>query len=322
MADAVLPFAGMRVLDFAQFVAGPVAALRLSDLGAEVIKVERPQGGDLCRSMVVYDQRLDGDSLVFHTFACGKKNVAADLKAPTDLDKVRALIATMDVMTHTFRPGVMERIGLGYDAVRALKPDIVYGSISGFGPVGEWADLPGQDLLARPRSGVMWLSGNADRHRVGGLVETSLLKGLINLQFEFITTWLNSGAVAPERDREGSAHGYLPAPYGVFETAEGHLALAMTRLETLASVPGLDSIARFAAEKDAGFRHRHEIHAALRQVLKRDDARSWGRQPTERGIWCARVLDWAGGLESESGRRLKMAPSAGASEPFAPNLVA
>ena len=89
-----LPLAGLRVLDFAQFLAGPVAALRLADLGADVIKVERPAGGDLCRSMVVNDQRLGADSLVFHTFNRGKKSVAADLKQPTDLARVKRLIAT------------------------------------------------------------------------------------------------------------------------------------------------------------------------------------------------------------------------------------
>lgn len=107
-----LPLGRLRILDFAQFLADPVAALRLSDLGAEVIKIERPSGGDPCRSMVVNDQMLDGDSLVFHTFNRGKKSVTADLKQTADLERVRALVATADVLIHNFRPGVMERLGL------------------------------------------------------------------------------------------------------------------------------------------------------------------------------------------------------------------
>lgn len=161
MTAEPLPLEGVRVLDFAQFLAGPVAALRLADMGAEVIKVERPGSGDACRSMVVNDQRLGGDSLVFHTFNRGKKSLAADLKNPEDLACVRSLVAEADVMIHNFRPGVMERIGLGYDTVRELNPRIVYGAVSGYGTTGPWKDKPGQDLLVQALSGIAWLNGDA-----------------------------------------------------------------------------------------------------------------------------------------------------------------
>lgn len=121
-----LPLAGLRVLDFAQFLAGPVAAMRLADLGADVIKVDRPKGGDACRSLVINDQKFSGDSLLFHTFNRGIRSFAADLKSGTDLADVRALIGTADVIIHNFRPGIMERFGLDYDSVRAINTDIVY----------------------------------------------------------------------------------------------------------------------------------------------------------------------------------------------------
>ena len=227
-----LPLSGLRVLDFAQFLAGPVAALRLADLGAEVIKIERPQGGDLCRSMVVNDQRLDGDSLVFHTFNRGKKSVTADLKRPEDLADVRRLIETADVMIHNFRPGVMERIGLGYDAVETLNPRLVYGAVSGYGAEGPWKDKPGQDLLVQALSGIAWLNGNDGDGPVptgfamldvatagqlvqgilaclvrrgvsgrGGLVEVDLMSAAIDMTFEQFTCFLNdeSGRAATRR---------------------------------------------------------------------------------------------------------------------------
>ena len=156
-----LPLAGVKVLDFSQFLAGPVCALRLQDLGAEVIKIERAGQGDLCRSLVVADQTVGPDSLLFHTINRGKRSVAVDLKSPADLATVRRLIASADVMIHNFRPGVMERIGLGYEAVEAINPRIVYGCVSGYGPDGVWRDQPGQDLLAQSRSGLVWLNGSA-----------------------------------------------------------------------------------------------------------------------------------------------------------------
>src|ERR1051325_4397850 len=126
MEDRALPLAGLRVLDFAQFLAGPSCALRLADLGADVIKVERPQGGDLCRQLSLADQRRGADSALFHTINRNKRSFAADLKVPADLERVHALIATADVMIHNFRPGVMERIGLDWGSLRARYPRLVY----------------------------------------------------------------------------------------------------------------------------------------------------------------------------------------------------
>lgn len=317
-----LPLSGLRVLDFAQFLAGPVAALRLSDLGAEVIKVERPQGGDLCRSMVVNDQRLDGDSLVFHTFNRGKKSVAADLKQPADLDRVRALIETADVMIHNFRPGVMDRIGLGFDDVRALNPRIVYGAVTGYGGDGPWRDKPGQDLLVQALSGIAWLNGNADDGPVptgfamldvataghlvqgilaclvrrgitgtGGLVEVDLMSAALDMTFEQFTCYLNDDKdAAPRRHAQGNANPYQPAPYGVYRTADGWMALAMCPLAKLADLLDAPRIAGFAQE-DA-FARLDEIKAVVADVIESQPAQHWLDILEPAGIWCAPVLDW------------------------------
>ncbi len=316
-----LPLSGLRVLDFAQFLAGPVAALRLADLGAEVIKIERPQGGDLCRSMVVNDQRLDGDSLVFHTFNRGKKSVTADLKRPEDLADVRRLIETADVMIHNFRPGVMERIGLGYDAVETLNPRLVYGAVSGYGAEGPWKDKPGQDLLVQALSGIAWLNGNDGDGPVptgfamldvatagqlvqgilaclvrrgvsgrGGLVEVDLMSAAIDMTFEQFTCFLNDDSGQPRRHAQGNANPYQPAPYGVYRTADGHMALAMAPLAKLAELLACPEIAAFGQAQ--AFARLNEIKSVVAGVLATQPTKHWLDILEPAGLWCAPVLDW------------------------------
>src|SRR4051795_10163964 len=111
------PLEGLLVLDLSQFLSGPSAALRLADLGANVIKIERPDGGDLCRQLYISNLELDGDSTLFHSINRNKQSFAANLKDPIDREHTIALIKTADVLIQNFRPGVMERLGLGYDAV-------------------------------------------------------------------------------------------------------------------------------------------------------------------------------------------------------------
>lgn len=328
MTGFEVPLDGLRVLDFAQFLAGPVAALRLSDLGAEVVKIERPNGGDLCRSMVVNNQRLDGDSLVFHTFNRGKKSVAADLKDAGDLARVRDLIAGADVMIHNFRPGVMERIGLGYDDVRALNPQIVYGAVSGYGTAGPWRDKPGQDLLIQALSGIGWLNGNDGDGPVpigfamldvataanlvqgilaclvrrgvtgtGGLVEVDLLSSAIDMTFEQFTCFLNDGQTQPKRHAFGNANPYQPAPYGVYPTSDGYLAFAMTPLSVVARVLNAPEIAQYA--QDDAFAKLNEIKALVSKVIEMEPTDHWIDVLAAAGIWCAPVLDWNGLVASD-----------------------
>src|SRR5882757_11239345 len=124
------------VVDFSQFLSGPSAGLRLADMGARVIKIEKPGTGDICRQLYVSDTRIEGESTIFHAINRNKQSYAADLKKGEDLEKVKKLIRQADVVLHNFRPGVMERIGLDYETVRALNPRIVYGEVSGYGSEG------------------------------------------------------------------------------------------------------------------------------------------------------------------------------------------
>src|SRR5215472_2923462 len=160
MVAGDFPLKGLLVLDFSQFLSGPLATLRLADMGARVIKIERPGTGDLGRTLYLSDTDINGENTLFHAINRNKESFAADLKNASDMDKLHRLIDRADVMVQNFRPGVIERLSLDYESVSKSNSRIVYGSISGYGDAGAWRDRPGQDLLAQARSGIMWLSGN------------------------------------------------------------------------------------------------------------------------------------------------------------------
>jgi crotonobetainyl-CoA:carnitine CoA-transferase CaiB-like acyl-CoA transferase len=322
--SADLPLAGLRVLDFSQFLAGPSCALRMADLGADVIKVERPQGGDLCRQLVVADQRVGEDSALFHTINRNKRSFAADLKRPQDLALVKQLVARADVMIHNFRPGVMERIGLDFEAVQALNPRIVYAAVTGYGDEGPWRDKPGQDLLVQSLSGMAWLSGPGGedappvpaglsivdmmtgahllqgilalllRRGVtgrGGRVDASLLESAMDLQFEPFTAYLN-GADTPRRSAVNHANVHAAAPYGIYRTADGFLALAMGAMDELARLVQCEPLARLAADRTAWYRDRDGLKRVLQEHLLSQSTSHWLQVLEPAGVWCADVLTW------------------------------
>src|SRR6202000_947109 len=123
-----LPLHGLTVLEFSQYLSGPSAGLRLADLGARVIKIERPGSGDACRRLSIKNLWVEGDSLLFHTINRNKESFTADIKSAEDMMVIRKLIEKADVLTHNFRPGVMESVGLDYTSVRTLNPRLVYGA--------------------------------------------------------------------------------------------------------------------------------------------------------------------------------------------------
>src|SRR5258708_20711030 len=150
------------VVHFSQFRSGAAGGLRRADMGARVIKIERPGIGDICRRLYVSDTRIEGESTIFHAINRNKQSYAADLKDAKHLDKIKKLIENADIVLHNFRPGVMERIGLDYATVKAIKPDIIFGEVSGYGTEGPWKDLPGQDLLFQSLSRLTLLTNHPD----------------------------------------------------------------------------------------------------------------------------------------------------------------
>ncbi|MGO4771188.1 CaiB/BaiF CoA transferase family protein [Flavobacterium sp. W22_SRS_FK3] len=323
------PLEGLIVLEFCQFLAGPSAGLKLADLGARVIKIERPVKGEACRQLSIKDLFVDDSSLLFHTINRNKESFAADLKNPEDLILVKKLIAHADIMTHNFRPGVMDKIGLTFDDALNINPKIIYGTITGYGDKGPWANKPGQDLLLQSLSGLSWLSGQKSHGPVpfglavadlmcgnhfvqgilaallkraktgkGVLVEVSLLESILDVQFEAITSYLNDGGNQPERgDVKGSAHAFLSAPYGVYQTLEGYISLAMGDLLFIGSFLGLDL--KKYADKHLWFSQRDEIRELLSKRLLTQTADYWLNVLQKEGVWCGKVLNYEE-LDNES----------------------
>lgn len=335
------PLEGITVLEVAQYLSGPFAGLKLSDLGARVIKVERPETGDPCRGLYI-SEPVAGENTLFHAINRGKESLVADLRDPGDRAMLIEIAKQADVLIQNFRPGVIERQGLGHEDLRRVNPTLVYGSISGFGPT-DWAGLPGQDLLAQARSGLMWLTGSRNdppvpmglavadmlagealvqgilaalvgrgRTGAGAHVETSLIEALLAFQFEVLTTHLNDGGRLPERPGAGGAHAYIGAPYGVYRTADGWLALAMVpSLAGLGKLIGQPELADFDAP-GAARAERDRIKDLVARRLAGRTTADWLAVLQPADVWCAEVLDWPGLMASAAWSQLGMIRQAGA----------
>ncbi|MFA4870550.1 MAG: CaiB/BaiF CoA-transferase family protein [Pedobacter sp.] len=322
------PLEGILVLEFCQFLAGPSAGLKLADLGARVIKIERPIKGDACRQLAIKNLFVDGDSLLFHTINRNKESYAADLKNPEDLELLKKLIAKADVMTHNFRPGVMEKIGLDYGSVQSINSKIVYAAVTGYGNEGPWAAKPGQDLLVQSVSGLTQLSGSNEdgpvpfglsvtdimcgNHLTQGiiaalikraktkksvLIEVSLLESALDIQFEVLTTYFNDGGQLPQRSEvKGSAHAYLSAPYGTYQTKDGFLALAMGNLSKISQLIGCD-ISEYYTDSSASFDNRDVILKLLGQTFINQTTQYWLDLLEPAEIWCTEVLNYKEAIE-------------------------
>lgn len=314
------PLEDYLIVDFSQFLSGPSASLRLADLGARVIKIEKPGTGDICRTLYTSDLIMNGESSVFHTINRNKESFAIDFKQPEELEKLKKLLAKADVVMHNFRPGVMERVGLSYEDVKEVNPNIIYAEISGYGTKSELKDLPGQDLLLQSLTALTWLSGNQDdgpvpmglsivdmlagahlaqgilaalyrkaTHNIGAKVQVSMLESAFDFQFETITTYFNDGGELPVRTKSNNAHAYLGAPYGIYKTNDGYLALAMGSIPVLASLLKCDELLQFPENK---FELRDEIKNILASHLQTQETQHWLDILEPADIWCAKVLNY------------------------------
>lgn len=324
------------VIDFSQFLSGPSAALRLADMGARVIKIEKPGLGDICRQLYVSDTMIEKESTIFHAINRNKKSYAADLKDPGDLEKVKQLLVEADVMMHNFRPGVMERLGLDYESVKKINPTIVYAEISGYGSEGGWKDLPGQDLLLQAASGLTWLSNNHDESPTpmgvavvdilagthicqgilatlyrrgisgeGALVQVSMFESILDFQFEVLTSYYNDGNQLPLRGAINSAHAYIAAPYGIYKTKDGYIALAMTDISFLARLLGCKELEQFHNSND-WFSQRDVIKKILADHLLSGTVAQWLGILEKADIWCAPVMNYDELIEQEGYKVLNM----------------
>ncbi|MEU3657415.1 CoA transferase [Streptomyces sp. NPDC032161] len=311
---------GIRVLDLSIAMSGPFAAMKLADLGADVIKVE-PVTGEWQRHAAAGGARGNEVNASFLSLNRNKRSLSVDLKSEEGGALLRELVATADVFLQNYRPGVARRLGVDYETLRSIKPDLVYVSVSGYGESGPYAERPGQDLLLQAMSGALFSAGepgtapaaapyflvdafaaysafegalSALFHRLrtgrGQLVEVNMLDAIIAAQMQEITV-RTVGGVRQSRTEHVHAHSYIRAPYGIYPTRDGYLALSFAEPATLAELMGDPRLAEYEAERD-GFAKRDEISALVEENLRAGTTSHWLETLGRAGVWCGPVYDY------------------------------
>jgi crotonobetainyl-CoA:carnitine CoA-transferase CaiB-like acyl-CoA transferase len=311
---------GVKIISLTHFLQGPSGVQLLADLGADVIKVE-PLSGAWERRWSGAQAYLNGESVFYLLAGRNQRSLTLDLKSEAGREVLWRLVGTADVLVENYRPGVLERLGFGYDAAARANPRLVYCSCSGYGPDGPYRGHPGQDLLVQAISGLASISGGADdpptpvgtaavdqhaatllalgvlaalhgRNRSGRgcRVDVSLLAAALDLQIEPLNYYLNGGRLCP-RSREGLASTFHEAPYGVYRTRDGWIAVSLNPLPPLARLTGSEALAAF--HDDELFERREEIARALAAALRAHTTSEWLDLFRREGLWCAPVNDYA-----------------------------
>ncbi len=316
---------GLLVADFTRVLAGPLCSQTLGDLGADVIKVERPLTGDDTRA---WGPPFSDEGATYYLgLNRNKRSLVLDLSDAADVELARELCSRADVVLESFRPGTMERFGLGWDEVRALNPRAVYGSVNGFGSGPQGRQMPGYDLLLQAMGGLMSVTGEAgdddrplkvgaalvdlicglyltsavlaalharERTGAGQHVEVSLMESVLAALLNQGSGFLNAGVVP---GRMGNRHPSI-APYETFPTADGDIAIAagndaiFERLCGVLGDPELGADARFRTNA-ARLEHRDELAEAIQSALAADGAVSWTERLGAAGVPAGPVNDVA-----------------------------
>lgn len=317
MAEKAL--AGYTVLDFSHLLQGPFCTQLLGDMGADVIKVERPGSGDLFRSLTFRNKWVGGtESPNFLAWNRNKRSLALNLKSDSAKDAVFRLAKKADVVIHNFRPGVMERLGYGYDDFRAVNERIVYCSGSGYGDDGPYVTRPGQDMLIQGLTGLMAATGNADgppvpvgagfsdqigamnmvygilsallwreRSGEGQHVKVDLLSGMLAHQGQEMLMAMNFDEDF-ERPRSGIGHPGMDAPFGVYPTKDGWVTIAMSPFKTLVETLGEPGLLEYDDPKTL-FDRRDEIWEKVAEVTRRFGTAELIEKMLAADIWCGEV---------------------------------
>lgn len=319
--DRQTPLHGIRVLDLTNVLAGPFCCHQLAHLGAEVIKVEVPKTGDLARQLGA-DPELNkiGMGVSFLAQNAGKKSVTANLKSEGGKEVLRRLVASADVLVENYRPGVMDRLGVGYEALRDINPRLIYCAISGFGQTGDWSDRPAYDQIVQGASGVMAITGDTDSaplrvgfpvaDTVGGLtaamaisaalnapkrgayIDISMLESLIATMGWAVSNYL----VADQRPTANGNENLTSAPSGTFRAKDGPLNIAANKDEQwviLAQHIGrADLLARPEyATRELRKHNRAALKAEIDAALAAKPAADWAEDLNKLGVPAGEVFD-------------------------------
>jgi CoA:oxalate CoA-transferase len=315
---------GVRVLDLTNVLAGPFCCYQLAQLGAEVIKVETPGTGDLARQLGAdpeLNRRLMGASFLAQN--AGKRSITLNLKHAKAREAFLRLVATSDVVVENFRPGVMDRLGLGYDALKSTKPNLIYCAISGFGQDGPLRLNPAYDQIIQGLSGVMSVTGDAqsaplrvgypvadtmggitaayaisaalfrrERSGEGELIDVSMLESTLVAMGWVVSNWLIAGV----RPQPLGNENMTASPSGAFRTGTGLLNIAANQqqqFETLCGLIGRPELARDPrfAEREDRKTNRFALKAEIERALVARPAAEWSRLMNDRGVPAGEVLD-------------------------------
>ncbi|MGF6175315.1 CaiB/BaiF CoA transferase family protein [Ensifer sp. 4252] len=314
---------GLRILDLTNVLAGPYCAYQLALLGADVIKVETPLGGDLARQLGASAQlNAQGMGASFLAQNAGKRSIALDLKSETDKQHFLQLVATADALIENFRPGVMERLGFGYDTLKVVRPDLVYCAISGFGQDGPMRNNPAYDQIIQGLSGIMSITGTTEtaplrvgypvadtlgglfgafavvsallrrsRSGEGAFLDVSMLECTLSALGWPVSNYLISGVEPAAMGNENMT----AAPSGSFVTGDGLLNIAANKQEQFVALcdeiglPELANDPRFE-KRDERKRRRGELKLLIEQALAQAPAVEWERRFNRRGIPAGRIL--------------------------------
>lgn len=311
---------GVRIVSFTSFLLGPAAVQYLADLGADVTKVEMLDGA-WERRWAGGDTFLNGVSAFYMMSHRNARSMALDLKHPLAGQVTRRLIADADVVVENFRPGVMSKLGLGYENMIAENPKLIYASATGYGSEGPYRNLPGQDLLLQSLTGLAANTGRADQaptptgapvvdqhgaallamailaallHRErtgeGQRVEINMVQAALDLQLEPVTYFLNGGFVKRPSESLGSA--FHSAPYGIYETMDGHIAISLTPMSVVRkALDDAPDLALYEAPS-LGLDAREEIYRALAALVSKYPTRELTEKLRAGGVWCQPVNDY------------------------------
>jgi crotonobetainyl-CoA:carnitine CoA-transferase CaiB-like acyl-CoA transferase len=315
------PLEGIRVLDFSQAMAGPFAAQKLGDMGADVIKVEPPGNGEWHRTRPAADAWANKHNSSYLAFNRNKRSLAIDLKSAAAAPVVERLAKSADVALMNFRPGVAERLGITYESLSRYNPGLVVCSLTGYGSSGPYVRRPGQDLILQGYSGALWNSGKegdpptpapfyiADAtaaHLVvegvlsallwrqktgrGQLVEVNMLDAMVDLQVQELSVFL-TGGVRPARTKESFAHVLLTAPYGVYATKDGYMTVSIGPIPVLGEILNNDRLRGMKAWGD-GMTHRDEIKRIVAAELPSRTTEEWLERFQAHDYWVGPVYDY------------------------------
>ncbi|MGI9520751.1 MAG: CaiB/BaiF CoA transferase family protein [Hyphomicrobiaceae bacterium] len=325
-----LPLAGVRVLDLSRVLAGPYCTMMMADMGADVIKIENPRGGDDSRSYTVPNHH--GHAIYFLSVNRNKRSVALDLKSETGRTIFLKLVAHADIVVENFRTGVMERLGLGYDTLKTIKPGLVYCAISGYGRDGPNVTVPGYDPVAQAETGLMSMSGeaagapvrtgssivdmvcgmfaahagvaalrHAERTGEGRFVEAALHEAGLNMLLNFATAHLTTGQ---EPTRAGN-YSQLAQPAGLYQTSDGPLMIAAGNDALFARLcrgvlarPDLVDDPRFI-DNASRVHNTVTLRNTLDALLGADTRASWVEKCRTAGVPCGGVASVAEAFASD-----------------------